>query len=102
MSDDKTGLSKEGRLAIYHLIVLTMRYSETYAEQIFVLWMRLIDPPNQSNGHAMIRSYWSMLAARVFIDCAAKIVACLSQSAISRQISAVSSSQHGPRDATER
>ncbi|TFK86780.1 hypothetical protein K466DRAFT_663499 [Polyporus arcularius HHB13444] len=89
MLDDKTGLSKEGRLAIYHLMALTMRYSETYAEQVLVLWMRLVDPPNQSNGHAVIRFLLEQshkVGSTVFIDCAAKIVACLSQSAICRQI----------------
>ncbi|KAI0754921.1 cell morphogenesis N-terminal-domain-containing protein [Daedaleopsis nitida] len=89
MNDDKTELSREGRISIYHLMALTMRYAETYSEQILVLWMRLVDPPHQSNGHAVIRFLLEQshkVGSTVFISCAAKIVACLSQSAIGRQV----------------
>ncbi|KAH9933118.1 cell morphogenesis N-terminal-domain-containing protein [Epithele typhae] len=55
MSEDRTELSREGRLTMHHLMALTLRFSETYAEQILVLWTRLVDPPNQTNGHAVIR-----------------------------------------------
>ncbi len=89
MDSDKTDLSREGRLIMYHLIALTMRYAETYSEQVLVLWTRLMDPPNQSNGHAVIRFLLEQshkVGSTVFISCAAKIVACLSQSGIGRQI----------------
>ena len=89
MNGDKTELSKEGRLTMYHLMVLTMRFAETYSEQVLVLWTRLMDPPNQANGHAVIRFLLEQshkVGSTVFISCAAKIVACLSQSGIGRQI----------------
>ncbi|KAI8986099.1 cell morphogenesis N-terminal-domain-containing protein [Trametes punicea] len=89
MNDDKSGLSSEGRLMIYHLMALTLRYAESYAEQVLVLWTRLVDPPNQSNGHAVIRFLLEQshkVGSTIFIGCAAKIVACLSQSVIGRQI----------------
>ncbi|KAH9891700.1 cell morphogenesis N-terminal-domain-containing protein [Cubamyces lactineus] len=89
MNDDKSGLSSEGRLTIYHLMALTLRYAESYAEQVLVLWTRLVDPPNQSNGHAVIRFLLEQshkVGSTIFIGCAAKIVACLSQSVIGRQI----------------
>ncbi|EIW59193.1 uncharacterized protein TRAVEDRAFT_71351 [Trametes versicolor FP-101664 SS1] len=89
MNDDKSGLSSEGRLTIYHLMALTLRYAESYAEQVLVLWTRLVDTPNQSNGHAVIRFLLEQshkVGSTIFISCAAKIVACLSQSAIGRQM----------------
>ncbi|KAL7279899.1 hypothetical protein ACG7TL_006308 [Trametes sanguinea] len=89
MNDDKSGLSSEGRQTIYHLMALTLRYAESYAEQILVLWTRLVDPPNESNGHAVIRFLLEQshkVGSTVFIGCAAKIVACLSQSVVGRQI----------------
>ncbi|KAI0667579.1 cell morphogenesis N-terminal-domain-containing protein [Trametes maxima] len=89
MNDDKSGLSSEGRLTIYHLMALTLRYAESYAEQVLVLWTRLVDTPNQSNGHAVIRFLLEQshkVGSTVFIGCAAKIVACLSQSVIGRQM----------------
>ncbi|KAI0356441.1 hypothetical protein OH77DRAFT_1588913 [Trametes cingulata] len=89
MNDDRSGLSSEGRLTIYHLMALTLRYAESYAEQVLVLWTRLVDTPNQSNGHAVIRFLLEQshkVGSTIFISCAAKIVACLSQSAIGRQM----------------
>ncbi|KAH9854750.1 cell morphogenesis N-terminal-domain-containing protein [Lenzites betulinus] len=89
MNDDKSGLSSEGRLTIYHLMTLTLRYAESYAEQVLVLWTRLVDTPNQSNGHAVIRFLLEQshkVGSTIFISCAAKIVACLSQSVIGRQM----------------
>ena len=89
MSEDQTDLSRDGRLTIYHLMALTLRYAETYAEQILVLWTRLVDPPNQVNGQAVIRFLLEQshkVGSTIFISCAAKIVACLSQSVIGRQV----------------
>ncbi|OBZ78148.1 Cell morphogenesis protein PAG1 [Grifola frondosa] len=89
MTDDKSGLSKEGRSTIYHLMALTSRYAESHAEQVLVLWTRLVDAPNQSNGHAAIRFLLEQshkVGSAVFISCAAKVVACLSQSVIGRQM----------------
>lgn len=89
MNDDRSGLSSEGRVTIYHLMALTLRYAESYAEQVLVLWTRLVDTPNQSNGHAVIRFLLEQshkVGSTIFIGCAAKIVACLSQSVIGRQM----------------
>ncbi|KAI0076513.1 hypothetical protein K474DRAFT_1622759 [Panus rudis PR-1116 ss-1] len=89
MSEDKTSLSREGRSAIYHLVALTLKYAETHAEQIFVLWTRLVDAPYQSNGHAIIRFLLEQsqkVGSAIFVACAAKIVACLSQSVVGRQL----------------
>ena len=89
MTVDKSELSRDGHITLYHLMALTLRYSQTYAEQVLVLWTRLVDPPNQSNGHAIIRFLLEQshkVGSTVFISCAAKIVACLAQSAIGRQI----------------
>ncbi|KAI0938631.1 hypothetical protein AcV5_000269 [Taiwanofungus camphoratus] len=55
MVDDKSELSREGRTALYHLMALTLRYAESHAEQVLVLWTRLVDAPYQSNGYAAIR-----------------------------------------------
>lgn len=89
MEDDKSGLSRNGRSAIYHLMALTLRYSEIYPEQVLVLWTRLVDAPNQSNGHATVRFLLEQshkVGSTIFIDCAAKVVACLSQSVVGRQL----------------
>ena len=89
MSEDRTGLSRDGRSAIYHLMTLTTRYSETHAEQIFVLWTKLVDHPFQSNGQAVVRfllEQSNKVGSATFISCAAKVVACLSQSEIGQQL----------------
>ncbi|KAI0312773.1 cell morphogenesis N-terminal-domain-containing protein, partial [Amylostereum chailletii] len=87
--EDKSGLSREGRMALYHLITLTARFADVQAEQVQVFWTRLVDAPYQSNGHAAIRFLLEQ-AQRVgsapYIQCSAKIVASLSHSAIGRQI----------------
>ena len=89
MADDRSGLSREGRTALYHLMSFTLRYAENYAEQIQMLWTRLVDAPYQSNGHATIRFLLEQsqkVASITYIQCASKVVACLSQSGIGRQV----------------
>lgn len=89
MEEDKSALSRDGRAALYHLMALTTRYSHTHAEQILILWTRLVDAPHHSNGHATIRFLLEQsqtVGSIAFIQCAANVVACLSQSAIGRQI----------------
>ncbi|GBE87331.1 hypothetical protein SCP_1100060 [Sparassis crispa] len=89
MADDKSSLTREGRSAIYHLMALTVRYAESHAEQILQLWTRLVDAPHQTNGHASIRfllEQSNKVGSTAFITCAAKVVACLSQSTVGRQI----------------
>ena len=88
MADEKK-MTPEGRSAVYHLLSLTSRYAETHAEQILVLWTQLVDTPYQSNGFAIIRFLLDnshKVGSPVFINCAAKVVACLSQSVVGRQL----------------
>lgn len=89
MNDDKSGFSPDGLSALYHLVSLTMRYSRSHSEQILALWARLVDPPHQSNGHATVRFLLEQshkVGSAVFVECAANIVACLSQTTIGMQI----------------
>ncbi|KAJ7599265.1 cell morphogenesis N-terminal-domain-containing protein [Mycena floridula] len=89
MTEDRTGLSQEGLSALFHLVTLSRRYGQTHTEQIMVLWTRLIDPPNQSNGHATVRFLLEQshkVGSTVFINCAANIVACLCQTTIGPEI----------------
>ncbi|KAH9992268.1 cell morphogenesis N-terminal-domain-containing protein, partial [Russula vinacea] len=71
LMDDKSILSQDGRTTILHLMALTLRYSDSFPEQIEVLWTRLVDIPYQSNGHATIR---------FLLEQSQKIVSCLTQS----------------------
>lgn len=87
--ESKSQLSKRGRTCMYHLIALTLRFSETHPEQVLVLWTRLVEPPNQSNGLAAARFLLEQspkIASTAFIDCAAKVVACLAQSVVGRTL----------------
>ncbi|THH32564.1 hypothetical protein EUX98_g1631 [Antrodiella citrinella] len=89
MVDDRSGLSSAGRSSIYHLVALTLRYAESHAEQISVLWSRIVDAPYQSNGHAVVRFLLEQshkVGSTIFISCAAKIVACLSHSVVGKQL----------------
>ncbi|KAI9447301.1 cell morphogenesis N-terminal-domain-containing protein [Russula earlei] len=87
LMEDKSNLSQDGRTTILHLMALTMRYSDHFPEQIEVLWTRLVDTPYQSNGHATIRFLLEQsqkVGSITYIQCASKIVACLSHSVIGR------------------
>ncbi|KAL0069649.1 Cell morphogenesis protein PAG1 [Marasmius tenuissimus] len=89
MTEDRTSLSEQGHLALYHLMALTLRYGQSHPEQILVVWTRLVEPPNQSNGHATVRFLLEQshkVGSTVFIDSAANIVACICQSAAGREI----------------
>ena len=89
LMEDKTNLSQEGRTTILHLMALTLRYSDNFPEQIEVLWTRLVDVPYQSNGHATIRFLLEQsqkVGSITFVQCASKIVSCLSQSVIGRSV----------------
>ncbi|ESK91761.1 cell morphogenesis protein [Moniliophthora roreri MCA 2997] len=89
MTEDRTHLSEQGHLALYHLMALTLRYGQSHPEQILVLWTRLVEPPNQSNGHATVRFLLEQshkVGSTVFIDSAANIVACICQAATGREI----------------
>ncbi|KAF8660761.1 hypothetical protein AX16_001555 [Volvariella volvacea WC 439] len=89
MTEDKSGLSKEGLSALYHLVSLTLRYGQTHTEQILVIWSRLVEHPHQSNSHATVRFLLEQshkVGSITFISCAANIVACLCQTEIGRQV----------------
>jgi len=89
MTDDKSRLSQSGLTSLYHLMSLSLRYATTHSEQILALWTRLVEPPNQSNGHATVRFLLEQchkVGSTIFIRCAANIVACLSQTPIGRQV----------------
>ncbi|KAA1476636.1 hypothetical protein DENSPDRAFT_933178 [Dentipellis sp. KUC8613] len=89
MSEDKSSLSRHGRVALYHLMALTLRYANYFPEQIEVLWIRLVAAPYQANGHAAIRFLLEQsqkVGSVPYIQCAQKVVACLAQSVIGRQM----------------
>ncbi|KAH7878271.1 cell morphogenesis N-terminal-domain-containing protein [Lentinula edodes] len=74
MKDDNRSLSQEAYTALYHLMALTLRIS--------MLWTRLVEPPNQSNGHATMRFLLKQshkVGSTVFIDSASDTVACICQ-----------------------
>ncbi|THH08171.1 hypothetical protein EW145_g2882 [Phellinidium pouzarii] len=84
---DNSSLAKEGRIVLYHLLSLTLRYSETYPEQLHALWKWLVDD-HHSNGHATIRfllEQSSKVGSSGFVSCARKIVACLSRTSYGRR-----------------
>lgn len=89
ITNDRTSLSPMGLSALYHLVSLTMRYARSHSEQVLVLWSRLVDSPNQANGHATVRFLLEQshkVGSAIFTDCAASIIACLAQTIIGRQI----------------
>jgi hypothetical protein len=89
VGDNKSGLSREGLTALYHLVSLTMRYGRTHSEQILMLWTRLVDAPHQANGQVTVRFLLEQshkVGSTVFVGCAANIVACLSKTVIGRDI----------------
>ena len=84
---DNSSLTREGRVILFHLLSLTLRYSETYPEQIHALWKRLVDN-NHPNGHATIRfllEQSSKNGSSSFVSCARKVIACLSRTSCGRQ-----------------
>jgi hypothetical protein len=89
MTADKTQLSSEGGAVLLQLMTLTLRYVDSYAEQISSMWTRLLDAPHQHNGHAAIRFLLEQsqkIGSPAFAACAAKVVACLSHSSIGTQL----------------
>ncbi|KAJ3514095.1 hypothetical protein NLJ89_g2574 [Agrocybe chaxingu] len=89
MSEDKTAVSREGLSCLYHLTSLTLRYGQSHAEQILVLWTKLVDAPHQSNGHATVRFFLEQahkVGNVIFVTCASNIVASLCQTHIGRQV----------------
>ena len=93
LMDDKSILSQEGRTTILHImpVASTLRYSDNFPEQIEVLWtrLRLVDIPYQSNGHVTIRFLLEQsqkIGSITYVQCATKIVSCLTQSVINRSV----------------
>jgi len=89
MTDDKSSMTREGVSCLYHLTSLTLRFGQSHAEQILVLWTKLVDSPYQMNGHAAIRFLLEeahKVGTTSFITCASNIVASLCQTHIGHQI----------------
>ncbi len=87
--DDRSELTKEGVSCLYHLMALTLRFGQSHTEQILVLWTKLVDPPNQSNGRSTLRfllEHAHKVGSITFITCASNVVASLCQTHIGRQI----------------
>ncbi|KAF9444887.1 hypothetical protein P691DRAFT_806559 [Macrolepiota fuliginosa MF-IS2] len=89
MTEDRTSLSQEGITCLYYLTLLTLRYNQSHPEQILVMWAKLVDPPNPSNGHAAIRfllEQANKVGNTKFISCATNVVTGLCQTHVGRQI----------------
>lgn len=85
--EDNTSLTKDGHVVLFQLLSLTMRYSESYPDQVHALWNRLVDD-NLPNGHATIRFLLEQAAkvgSSAFVSCARRIIACLSRTTFARQ-----------------
>ncbi|KAI5888318.1 uncharacterized protein SCHCODRAFT_02636387 [Schizophyllum commune H4-8] len=89
MTEDKSGLSRAGQTAMYHMLALTKHFSQTHSEQVLSIWTKLVEPPNQANGHATVRFLLEQspkVGSAPFMECAATIVASLCQTSSGRQI----------------
>ena len=89
MTDDKKALSSEGLSCLYHLTSLTLRYGQSHSEQILVLWTKMVDSPQQSNGHAAARFLLEQahkVGNTIFVSCASNIIASLCQTHVGRRV----------------
>ena len=89
MSDGKPDMSYEGHASLYHLLTLSLRYGVTHSEQVSGLWTKLLEPPNQSNGHATVRFLLEQshkVGSTFFVNVAANVVACFTQTSIGSRI----------------
>ncbi|PPQ93567.1 hypothetical protein CVT25_005559 [Psilocybe cyanescens] len=89
MTDDISAVSREGSSCLYHLTSLTLRYGKSHAEQILVLWTKLVESPQHSNSHATVRFLTEQahkVGNEVFVTCAANVVASLCQTHTGRQV----------------
>ena len=89
MTDDKKALSCEGLSSLYHLTSLTLRYGQSHAEQILILWTKMVDSPQQSNGHAAARFLLEQahkVGNTIFVSCASNIIASLCQTHVGRRV----------------
>lgn len=89
LDSNGSGISREGRSAINHLMALTLRYVDTHAEQILVLWARLVDAGREANGYVTVMFLLQQapkVSSTIFLGCVAKVVACLAQSAVGERV----------------
>ncbi|KAG6873883.1 hypothetical protein C0995_009662 [Termitomyces sp. Mi166 len=89
MPEDRSNWSPGALSALYHLVSLTCRYGHTHAEQILVIWRKLVESSYPANGHATVRFLLEQshkVGNTIYVDCAANIVSCLCQTSITRQI----------------
>ena len=89
MTDDKKALSSEGISCLYHLTSLTLRYGQSHSEQILVLWTKMVDSPQESNGHAAARFLLEQahkVGNTIFVGCASNIIASLCQTHVGRRV----------------
>ncbi|PPR02256.1 hypothetical protein CVT24_011605 [Panaeolus cyanescens] len=89
MTEDKSAVSREGISCLYHLMYITLRCGRSHAEQILVLWTKLVDAPYQANGHATVRFLLEQahkVGNNLFVVCASNIVSSLCQTQIGRTV----------------
>jgi hypothetical protein len=89
MVEDTSELSQEGAVALLHLMTLTVRYMDPYAEQITAMWTRLLDNPHQHNGYATIRFLLEQsqkVGCASFATCGSKLFACLCSTSVGPQL----------------
>lgn len=89
MTDDRTQHSNEGLDCLYHMMSMSLRYGSSHAEQILILWAKLVESPHQSNGHATVRFLLEQshkVGNTIYVACAANIVSCLCQTSEGREI----------------
>ena len=89
VKEEQVELTREGIACLYHLTSLTLRFGQSHAEQVLMLWTKLVDPPHQLNGRATLRFLFEQahkVGSLLFITCASNIVASLCQTHIGRQV----------------
>lgn len=89
VADDRSTWTREGLSCLYHLTSLTLRYGQSHAEQILVLWSRVVEPPHQANSHAAVRFLLEQahkVGNTIFVTCASNIVASLCQTTTGREV----------------
>jgi hypothetical protein len=87
--DDEDLLSQEAGIALCHLVALTYRYVDVYAEQVTKMWTSLVSSGRPSNGPIAIRFLLEQsqkVGTPGFAACASKTVACLCGTAVRTQL----------------
>ncbi|KAG6831058.1 hypothetical protein H0H92_012981 [Tricholoma furcatifolium] len=89
MPEDRSDWLPGALSSLYHLVSLTLQYGQSHAEQILVIWKKLVESSYPANGHATVRfllEHSHKVGSTIFVNCAANIVSCLCQTSITRQI----------------